>query len=186
MSTLKELCAKYKKGDWPDRDSTHSYIYVYEEILAPYRHTAKNILEIGLMSGESLRMWTEYFDGKVYGMDCSETPIDGLADLRPIIAEGKHNVCIGDATSEADIERCFGDIKWDVVYDDGNHQTSSQLQTFNILKGKMAKGSIYIIEDIADIDTDRDKFLALHDNVEILDRRSIKQRFDDVLILFRF
>lgn len=186
METLKYLCAKHKKGDWPDRDSTHSYIDVYEEILAPYRHTAQNILEIGLMSGESLRMWTEYFEGKVWGMDCSETPIDGLADLRPIMAENKYNICIGDATSEADIENYFHDVKFDVVYDDGNHVTKSQVQTFNLLKNKMSKGGLYIIEDPEDLDRDIDIYLSLHKDAQIVDLRHLKNRFDDALILIPF
>lgn len=187
MLTLKELCAKYNKNGWPDRDTVHSYIEVYEKTLAPYRHTAKNILEIGLMSGESLRMWEEYFDGNVYGMDCSETPIDGLADLRPMIAEGTHNIVIGDATSKEDIGKYFKDIKFDVVIDDGNHVVEDQLKTFGLLCGKMNEGAIYIIEDIQDIDSTANAFKNFSRvlDCEIIDRRHIKSRYDDVLIIFR-
>ncbi len=187
--TLNDLYLKYKNSGFStwecDKATVHSYIEVYEEILKPYRTTAKNILEIGLMSGESLRMWTEYFSGKVYGMDCSETPIDGLADLRPIIAEGKHNIIIGDATSKAEIDKHFKGVKFDVVIDDGSHQLVHQIDSFNLLKGKMSKGALYIIEDCPDIDKDMDTYLALG-NVEILDRRSIKNRFDDVIVLIKF
>lgn len=187
---LEEIYNKYKSCDhstWIcDKGSVHSYIEVYEQILSPYRSTAKNILEIGLMSGESLRMWTEYFSGKVYGMDCSETPISGLADLRPIIAEGTHNIIIGDATSKADIDKYFEGVKFDIVIDDGSHQTDHQVHTFNLLKGKMSKGSLYIIEDAGDIDKDIERYLGLHKNVEILDRRGVKNRFDDVIILIKF
>jgi SAM-dependent methyltransferase len=188
--TLHELYLKYKNSGtskWEcDKATVHTYIEVYEEILNPYRYKAQNILEIGLMSGESLRMWTEYFSGNVYGMDCSETPINGLADLRPIIAEGKHNIIIGDATSEADIEKNFIGKKFDVVIDDGSHQLTHQLKSFNLLKDRMRKGGLYIIEDCADIELNKDIYLALHDNVEILDRRSIKNRFDDVIVLIKF
>lgn len=186
METLLELYNKHKKGDWPDKNSTHSYLPVYEEILAPYRHTAKNILEIGLMSGESLRMWSEYFSGTVYGMDCSETPIDGLADLRPIMAENKYNICIGDATSEADVDKYFNGVEFQIVIDDGNHVTDSQVQTFNIFKNRMCKGGLYIIEDPENLDRDKNCYLSLHDNVEIIDRRQVKNRFDDALILIHF
>ncbi len=185
MKPLEQIYNEHKKGDWPDKNSTHSYIGVYEELLMPYRNTAKNILEIGLMSGESLRMWTEYFSGDVYGMDCSETPIDGLADLRPIIAEG-FKVCIGDATSAADIDKFFEDIKFDVVIDDGNHITQCQVQTFEILKNKMNEGGMYIIEDISDIDNEKFTYLLLHKNVHLVDLRKIKNRFDDVLAVIRF
>lgn len=188
MDTLKQLFAKYKKGDWPDRDTIHSYVDVYQELLAPYRHTAKNILEIGLMNGESLRVWTEYFDGKVYGMDCSETPLQGMADLRPIMAEGKYNICIGDATSESDIEKYFKDVEFDLVIDDGNHLMASQLETFRLLKNKMANGSLYIIEDIQNIDAHRNVFENMEGGkeIEIIDRRHIKRRYDDVIVIIKF
>jgi cephalosporin hydroxylase len=185
--TLKQLCAKYKKGDWPDRDSVHSYIDIYEEILAPYRHTAQNILEIGLMSGESLRMWTEYFDGTVYGMDCSVTPIDGLADLRPIMAENKYNICIGDATNEADIEKYFKGIKFNVVIEDSSHLLEHQLKIYNLLEPYMADNSIFIVEDVQDIDKDRTVFENIDPfkTVQIMDRRHLKGRYDDCLVVIK-
>lgn len=187
MESLLEIYNKHKKGDWPDKNSVHSYLPIYEEILAPYRHTAKNMLEIGLMSGESLRMWTEYFDGKVYGIDCIETPIDGLADLRPIIAEGQHNIVIGDATSEEVIEKHFSGIKWDIVIDDGSHQIEHQLKTIEIFKNRMNKGGMIIIEDIQDIDRDIHVFRVIGGMMaaEIIDRRHIKSRYDDVLAVIK-
>lgn len=185
MKTLLEIYNKHKVGDWPDKNSVHSYIPVYEELLAPYRETAKNILEIGLMSGESLRMWTEYFSGDVHGIDCSIKPINGLADLEQAIADGL-KISIGDATSEADIEKFYGDIMFDVVVDDGSHLLIHQIQSFNILKSKMKPRGVYVIEDAPNIDEDLSEYRKLHDDVEIVDRRTIKNRFDDVLILIRF
>lgn len=185
--TLQEIYLKHKKGAWPDKGDVHDYITVYEEILAPYRHTAQSILEIGLMSGESLKMWSEYFSGMVYGMDCSETPIDGLADLRPIIAEGKHNIIIGDASNPMDIEKYFKGIKFDVVVEDANHDLMQQLQIYYNLKTHLREGAIYIIEDIQDIDANRSFFEALdpEKHIEIIDHRHIKSRYDDVLCIIR-
>jgi fibrillarin-like rRNA methylase len=185
MKTLLEIYNKYKVGDWPDKNSVHSYLPVYEEILSPCRHTAKNILEIGLMNGESLRMWTEYFDGNVYGMDCSETPVDGLADLRPIIADGKHNIVIGDAASASTIHKYFYGIKFDVVIEDASHNIEQQIQIYNSLIWYMNKGGIYIIEDIQDIDATRHLFENIdHEKeVTIIDRRNVKGRYDDILVI---
>lgn len=180
--TLQELYSKHKKGDWPDKGSSHSYIEYYEEILAPYRHTAKNILEIGLMSGESMRMWTEYFTGFVFGMDCSETPINGIADLRPIIAEG-YNVVIGDAANPLDVEKLFKGLKFDVIIEDANHDLNQQLAIYSTMKPYLNKGSIYIIEDIQDIDNTKAIFNAI--GGEVIDRRKIKNRYDDVLVIIR-
>lgn len=180
--TLADLYKKHKKGDWPDKGSVHSYIEVYEELLAPYRTAAKNILEIGLMSGESLRMWSEYFSGKVYGMDCDLKPCGGLADLSKAIEEG-YNVLIGDAANEMDIRKFFTGIKFDVVIEDANHTIEQQITIFVQLREYMNEGGIYIIEDVQDIDSTRHLFEAL--GGEVRDRRHIKGRYDDVLIIFR-
>ncbi len=188
METLHEIWDNLnEKGMGSDKGDIHSYLPVYEEILAPYRETAKNVLEIGLFRGDSLRMWESYFiNANVHGIDCDEQPHGGMADLRPMIAEGTHNIIIGDATSETDVEKHFKDTMFDFVCDDGNHVTDCQIKTFNLLKNKMNSGALYIIEDAGDIDKDSGVYLSLHNNVEILDMRKIKSRFDDVLILIRF
>ena len=49
----------------------------------------------------------------------------------------------------------------------------------DVKKEEVSKGGIYIIEDIQDIDKDRSKFEDL--GFTILDRRHIKNRYDDVL-----
>lgn len=182
METLLEIYNKHKKGDWPDKNSTHSYIEVYEEILAPYRHTAKNVLEVGLMSGESLRMWAEYFDGDVCGMDCHIKPIGGLADLTETIKLG-YDVRIADASNPDHIKDHFNGVKLDVVIEDANHDLNQQLAIYNALRPYMAAGFIYIIEDVQSIENA--KKLAEVTGGEILDRRHIKNRYDDVLVIIK-
>lgn len=181
--TLQKIYEHYKVGDWPDKNSTHSYIPVYEEILKPYRHTAKNILEVGLMSGESLRMWNEYFSGDVYGIDCDIKPLGGKADLTEAIKEG-YNIVIGDASNEKDIEKYFWNIKFDVVIEDAGHSIEQQLDIFRVLKPYMKAGGLYIVEDVQEIDKTKAVFNAI--GGEVIDLRSVKHRYDDVLILIRF
>lgn len=182
MKTLQQIYDKHKRGDWPDKNSVHSYIPIYEEILAPYRTSAKNILEIGLMSGESLRMWVEYFGGTVYGMDCDIKPINGLADLTGIISEG-YNICITDATSREYFEKYFKEVRFDVVIEDAGHDVTQQLEIYSVLKPYMNEGGIYIIEDVQDIN--QHAYLFSRIGGEIIDRRKIKNRYDDVIIILR-
>jgi cephalosporin hydroxylase len=184
IKTLHELCDKHKIGLWPDKGDVHSYLDVYAEIFAPYREKAKNILEIGLMSGESLRMWSDYFSGKVYGMDCDIKPIGGLADLSECISEG-YNVKIGDATNPSIIKEFFEGIKFDVIIEDAGHGIDQQLTIYEVFKPYLSKGSIYVIEDVQDIDASRESLenIDSNKNVVVLDQRSIKNRYDDVLIL---
>lgn len=171
-----------------DKADVHSYLPVYEEILAPYRHTAKNVLEIGLFNGASMLLWEQYFtNAKIHGIDCDEQPHGGLADLRPMIKEGTHHIHIIDATSELDIQKEFRGMLFDVIIDDGNHNALSQLISYNILSKFLADGALYIVEDIQDIDEAMDLFEEIDStkNVEILDRRHIKNRYDDVLVIIK-
>lgn len=183
MKTLSEiwneLPSKSDKGD------VHSYLPVYEEILAPYRTKAKNILEIGLFNGASLLMWEEYFSGKVYGIDCSETPHDGMADLRPLIAEGTHNILILDAEDPAAIKKAFKGVKFDVVIEDAGHHIEQQLKLYEVLKPYLSEAAIYVIEDIQNIDETSELFEKIDSGkvVTILDRRWRKDRYDDCLVI---
>lgn len=180
--SLQKIYDRNKRGDWPDKGSTHSYIEIYETILRPYKYTAKNILEIGLMSGESLRMWNEYFAGDVYGIDCDIKPINGLADLTEAINEG-YNIVIGDASNPKDIEKFFHGKKFDVVIEDANHNIEQQLQIYSALKPYMNYGSIYIIEDVQEIYKTKAIFNAI--GGEVIDRRKEKLRYDDVLVIIK-
>lgn len=170
-----------------DKGDIHDYLPVYEEILALYRETAKNILEIGLLSGASMLMWEQYFTGTVYGIDCDIKPIGGRFDLQPMIDEGTHNIIIGDAEEPAVLEKHFIGIKFDVIIEDANHQIAQQLNLYNRFKPYLNKGAIYIIEDIQEIDSHRFVYEMMdkEKTVEIIDLRKNKGRYDDVLIVIK-
>jgi hypothetical protein len=50
----------------------------------------------------------------------------------------------------------------------------------------MKPGGIYIIEDVNNLDSTINVYKELHENIEIIDNRHIKNRFDDVLIIYKF
>lgn len=184
MDTLADLFVRHGG----DKGSVHSYIDVYAEILAPYRASAKRVLEVGVFGGHSLRMWEAYFEqAEVWGVDLSDQPHGGMMDLRPMIAEGTHRIRLFDATSREQIEAHFGGMVFDVIVEDASHALAHQLDIYENLSDKLAPGGLYVIEDVADIDRDRPLFEAIDPErqVTILDRRHLKQRFDDVLVLIR-
>lgn len=171
-----------------DKGDVHSYLPIYEEILKPYRSTATDILEIGIFNGASLLLWEKYFDNaKIHGIDCSDQPIGGMADLRPMIASGEHNIYIGDATSMQDAFKFFGQIKFDVIIDDGSHALVHQIQSYMVYSNFLNEGGIYIIEDIQDIDKEREIFEDIDSDktVEIIDNRHVKNRYDDVIVIIK-
>ena len=162
MKQLKEIWQELS-----DKGSVHSYVDAYEQILKPYRETAMNVLEIGLFNGNSLRMWEQYFtNASVHGIDCDEQPHGGMADLRPMILSGKHNIHILDGTSEEQVDKEFAGVKFNVVWDDGSHLLETQLQTIN--KDKW----------VFDL-------MSSAFDVQVIDLRSVKGRYDDCLIIIK-
>lgn len=160
-----------------DKNGTHTYTETYDKVLEPYRNGC-TFMEIGLAMGDSIKLFDEYFENsKIIGVDIS---------VVFEIPKYKNDVQIiqADAT-KVEFLNTIKDEFFDVIIDDASHQTQDQIDTFNLLKGKMNKGGIYIIEDILALDVERKKFEALHDNCEIIDMRS-NGRFDNVLILYRF
>ena len=133
------------------------------------------------MAGYSLRMWREYFTkGKVAGVDIYIEPL--AADLT---TNPDYIVINCDATSPSLSDHLQG-MTFDVIIDDGSHFLDHQLITFDILRKHVKPGGIYIIEDIIDIDTNKELFLNKHTNCEIIDTRHIGNRYDDVLVVYKF
>lgn len=186
MKSLAEIYEKYKSPQcYGDKGTVHSYISVYEQLLAPYRQTSNCVLEIGILSGDSLRMWEEYFStSTVYGIDLCETPLD-MCDLRPMIAEGSHRILLFDGSDKQQVDKHFNGTLFDAVVEDASHSTSQQLAMYKNFKPYMKPDGIYIIEDVENIDRDLHLFEAIDPDkpVRILDRRSVKNRFDDVMVV---
>lgn len=188
MNSLKEIYDKLcKQGYETDKGSVHSYIDVFEEILEPYRERAINILEIGIFKGNSLRMWTEYFNGTVYGVDCDIKPHGGMADLTDMVNSGEWNIKIFDATNIELVKQNFEGIKFDVIIEDAGHDIGQQVVLYNVYKNYLSEGGIYIIEDVQDIDKTKNIFENLDNSKEIsiFDLRNKKGRYDDVLIIIQ-
>ena len=185
LKSLEQLYNETKVGLWSDKGTDHSYIKLYSEILAPYRNRARRVLEIGILGGESLRMWEFYFlNAQVHGSELSTRPIDGMANLEPMIAEGTHNIHIFDATNKIQVDKEFIGMRFNVVIDDASHVLEHQLAIYQNMKPYLAKGAIYIIEDVDKIDEVRSIFENIDKDkkITIYDRRHIKNRFDDVVV----
>jgi len=189
MESLAQIYSRYQGPvdlGCGDKGTVHSYIEVYEKLLADYRLTAQRVLEIGILTGVSLRMWEEYFfRSEVHGVDLCAQPLNGLADLRPLIAEGTHHISLLDATEHDQVEAHFAGMVFDVIIEDASHAFEHQLAIYANFQPHLAKNGLYVIEDIADLDTARSTFEQIDSSrqIHILDRRNLKGRFDDVLIV---
>lgn len=180
--TLQEIYADLsKQGFGTDKGSVHSYLPVYEELFAPYRNGS--ILEIGVFKGDSLRLWDRHFSS-VTGIDLCDRPL-GMADLRPMLDD--YDIVLMNALDRDAVERNFGDVRFDVIIEDSSHAIEEQVAIYQNFRDKLAPEGVYVIEDVQDIDDSREVFEGIDPqrSVEILDRRHIKGRYDDVLVVIR-
>lgn len=173
--TLVEL---FKKGGTErydsDKGSRHSYLPVYDNLFFPFKHKNINLFEVGYCNGGSCKLWDDYFS---------------VAQIKIIDIEGTSFVSgriqfeikdVMDLTPEY-----FDDFLPDIALDDGSHHIEEQIHFIKTVYPILRKGSILIIEDVEDIDNQKKEFDKLNIPYEIIDLRHIKNRSDDVLILYR-
>lgn len=134
METLNELGVKHGT----DKSSiTHFYLNNYENYFNTLRDKSITLLELGIASGASLRMWQEYFSqGKIYGVD-----------INPDCAQHP-GAFIGSQTDSAFLQGVIDQIGIpDIIIDDGSHYGPDMIATFKDLFPKMKPGGIYAVED---------------------------------------
>lgn len=160
-----------------DKGTDHSYIDSYEALLDSYRHTPINFLEIGIGFGSCLEMWTNYFhpDSKIYGLDNEDFQIFKNFGI----------IQYADSKSQDARDQLFGDTKFEVIVEDGEHTIDAQLVTFKNYFPLVKEGGIYILEDVQNCYSDKSRFVEIGFEPEVIDLRSVKGRPDDVLFVFR-
>ena len=53
-----------------DKNTAHSYLPLYQKLLINKKETAKNVLEVGICHGGSIKLWSDFFtNANVYGLD---------------------------------------------------------------------------------------------------------------------
>jgi hypothetical protein len=121
--------------------NVHGYARAYEPHLAPLRHEPITLLEIGVGSGASLRMWRDYFPrATLYGLDIRDCP--DLAALGVTLFQGSQS-------DESLLERLIATTgPLDVVIDDGSHLWADQIASFRKLYPHLEPGGVYAIEDL--------------------------------------
>jgi hypothetical protein len=140
--TLHDLAVKYGTDKLQ-----HGYIPFYEMSLPK---EPKRILEIGVKEGASLGVWAEYFpNAEIHGLDLFiENEIRNVYYNIDRLSEGKlkfdrftmhqGNQC------DWQILELLRNLDFDVIIDDGSHNSRDQLMTFFGLYN----GKHYFIEDL--------------------------------------
>jgi FkbM family methyltransferase len=165
-----------------DKNTRHSYLELYESIMHKNKFTAKNILEIGIDVGGSMKLWNDYFiNATIYGLDINESP--NFLNKYPRINTFKINAYTIDSVNYF-VEK---DIKFDFIIDDGPHTLESMIFTLIHYSKLLTPQGVLIIEDIQSIEwaylfekiTNKYK-----ENTHIYDLRENKGRYDDIVFTF--
>jgi len=173
-----------------DKNTLHSYLGLYENLLSPKKDTAKNVLEIGigpvkLQNGGSIKLWKDYFtNATVYGLDIipKEDVIHELVNDKRVVLFTSTNAYDENFFNEHFLKK---NLKFDFMLDDGPH-TLESMKTFIRLYSKvMTDDGILIIEDVQSIDwipiLYREVPQHLKKFVKPYDLRKNKNRYDDIV-----
>lgn len=129
--------------DWHATTKPLSYWKVYDEYLPRRRRTRFDLVEVGVFTGESLKVFARHYPrARVLGIDAHLRDIDFSLYPNVEYVQGDQ----GDREAMKQLVRDFSGAPH-VVLDDASHLGGHTLATFEPLYPTVAPGGIYIIED---------------------------------------
>jgi hypothetical protein len=138
MDLLSTIATKYGTDK-----VTHNFTSFYNEYLEGVRNEVKNVLEIGVFEGASLRMWEEYFpNANIFGFDendssfCNTQKIKTFVVNQSSIEEMQKGVNLTEQSS------------FDLIIDDGSHFIDDQQKSLGFLFQYVKRGGYFIMEDL--------------------------------------
>lgn len=122
------------------------YLQVYAELLAPYRDRDIRLLELGVNTGGSLRLWRDYFPrGIIAGLDDKQVRIDDPS--------GRIRTYQGLQQDTAVLDRLARECApagFDIIIDDASHNgVPAKISFWHLFTHHLVAGGLYVIEDWA-------------------------------------
>ena len=173
-----------------DKNTTHSYLSLYEQLLVNKKKTAKNILEIGIgdfgeKNGGSIKLWKDYFtNATIYALDILpiDRVIDELLNNERVILYTSTNAYDNDFFTNNFLNK---NIKCDFMLDDGPHTLESMILFIRLYSQLMTDDGILIIEDVQSMDWIEVLTNEVPDHlkqfIKTYDLRTNKNRYDDIV-----
>ena len=153
--TLTELNELYKS----DKGITHNYLNYYEKLFSENRHKKLNILEIGVLFGNSLKLWNDFFTkSTIYGVEnfsqdnghdyYSYKPVNPNDVINDLKKYERVNLLVFDCEDVNEIEKKLTGLEFDIIIDDGSHSVSQQKLNYTNYSKFLKDDGIYICEDV--------------------------------------
>ena len=139
--SLIELCDTFPTDKCPDK---HGFLEIYEPLFSQMRNDSIRFFEIGILTGLSHLMWTNYFpNAEVFGID--------LKDYSAASKGSGIFTFVADQSDRGDLEafiQASGNEQFDVILDDGGHAMHHQQISLGYLFPHVKPGGMFIIEDV--------------------------------------
>lgn len=185
------MLSDYCDNHSTDKNTAHSYIELYQNLLSTKKDTATHILEVGIgprqPNGGSIKMWANYFtNANIYALD-----IIPISEVNPELIN--HSRIYLHTSSDAYNADFFTNtflskqMKFDILLDDGPHTLNSMVSFITLYHQVMKEDGILMIEDVQDISWCNTLYEVTPDHlrpfITIYDRRAAKGRWDDIVFV---
>jgi hypothetical protein len=168
-----------------DKNTTHSYLPLYQQLLISKKDTAKNVLEVGIQQAGSIQLWSKFFtNANVYGLDIMhiDEVWEEVKNKEKIILYTSVDAYNSDFFINTFLNR---NVKFDFMLDDGPHTLESMIQFIKLYSHLLTDDGILIIEDVQSwgwIDVLINQVPQhLKPFIKTYDLRPNKDRYDDIV-----
>jgi cephalosporin hydroxylase len=179
-------------SDKGDRHPSHKHFYIdaYDSLFSAWKNEPVQLMELGIASGASLLMWSQYFTkGIVTGLDIVEPVRKEYLQSLP-----NANMIFGDAYDNDNAKYLVENLpKQDVFIEDGAHDVENQITALLKYNKLVRSGGYYICEDMYIGNLARyltEGVYQINDRnftTTIFDQhRRINGLYDDVMIIIQF
>ena len=161
-----------------DKNTVHSYLPLYQDLLIHKKESALNVLEIGIYQGGSIKLWHDFFtNATVYGLDIM--PMDSVWDT----LKNNERIVLHSCDAYDNVDKF--NMKFDFMLDDGPHTLLSMIQFIKMYTPLMTDDGLFVIEDVQSIEwIDILKESVpdyLKQYIKVYDLRQNKNRYDDIV-----
>lgn len=120
---------------------SHGFIEIYEPYFRELKNV-KNILEIGIYEGESLKYFSNFFsEATIHGIDIIDKKEYNTDKIKTYIVNQEDRSQLNNFLNDVD-------INFDIILDDGGHTMKQQQVSFGMLFKRVNSGGLYILEDL--------------------------------------
>lgn len=170
-----------------DKQTIHSYGPVYEQLFKPFKKKQCTVLEIGVQLGGSMLLWHDLCpQSHVIGVD---TQVLYHPSIFERMEESRYSFVLGDGYAKQTIDavKACAPNGIDFAIDDGPHTLQSQCMFLQYYLPLLNEGGVAVIEDVQEYEWFNSLLSFVPDDYtsEIVDRRQIQGRYDDLMLIVR-